>query len=218
MGVITKLEAVNHILLMAGESLVSDLDGDSGIDTEVALFILDRAIMDFQLRGLVSNTYVKKYELTEDGVIDLPSDTLNAELVSIIINDDSRRIRATSRKDSDGNIRLHNHTDNINTWDKNKEYQVAIVYSLVWDEIETTMQRSILATAARQYQLVMQGDADVDAYLGQIEAVYTFKGRSADIDDKNYSVFSSLSNTARQVFTRYSSTNDPSRFRFWRHT
>jgi hypothetical protein len=218
MGVITKLEAVNHILLMAGESLVSDLDGDSGIDTEVALFILDRAIMDFQLRGLVSNTYVKKYELTEDGVIDLPSDTLNAELISIIINDDSRRIRATSRKDSDGNIRLHNHTDNINTWDKNKEYQVAIVYSLVWDEIETTMQRSILATAARQYQLVMQGDADVDAYLGQIEAVYTFKGRSADIDDKNYSVFSSLSNTARQVFTRYSSTNDPSRFRFWRHT
>jgi hypothetical protein len=218
MGVISKLEAVNHILLMAGESLVSDLDGDSGIDTEVALFILDRAIMDFQLRGLVSNTYVKKYELTEDGVIDLPSDTLNAELISIITNDDSRRIRATSRKDSDGNIRLHNHTDNINTWDKNKEYQVAIVYSLVWDEIETTMQRSILATAARQYQLVMQGDADIDQYLGQIEAVYTFKGRSADIDDRNYSVFSSLSSTARQVFTRHSPTNDPSRFRFWRHT
>ena len=215
MGVITKLDAVNHILLMAGESLVSDLDGDSGVDTEVATFILDRAIMDFQLRGLVSNTYVKKYELTEDGVIDLPSDTMNAELVSIHINDDSRRIRATSRRDGDGNIRLHNHTDNINTWDKDKEYEVAIVYSLLWDEIEVTAQRAILAASARQYQLVMQGDADIDKYLGEIEATYRVKGRSADIDDKNYSVFSSLSPTARAIHSR-GVTNDPSRFRFWR--
>lgn len=201
---------------MAGESLVNDLEGDSGIDTEVATFILDRFISDFQMRGLTSNTYVKKYNLTADGVIDLPTDTISAELTSYHTNNDGDTIRGLSREDKDGNIRLHNLTDHKNTWDKSKDYYVTIVYSMTWTEIETSIQRAIMAAAARQYQLVMQGDADMDSYLGNMETIYTAKGKAADIDDKNKSVFASLGFKARQILNRSNATNDPTRFRYWR--
>jgi len=218
MGAITKLDAVNHMLLMAGESLVNDLEGESGLDTEVSLFILERNITDFQLRGMASNTYVKKYNLSTDGIIDLPTDTLSAELVSYHTNDDGERIKANARQDSEGNIRLHNLTDHINSWDASKDYYVEVIYALVWEEMDTPIQRSIMAAAARQYQLVMQGDGDVDNYLGQIESLYMAKGKSADIDDKNYSIFSSATSRAREIFQRRSVHGDPSRFRFWRTT
>ena len=216
MGVISKIDAINHILLMAGESLVNDLDTDSGLDTEVATFLLDRNILDFQMRGLASNTYVKKYNLTDGGVIDLPSDTLSAELVSVHTNNDGWKIKANARQDKDGNIRLYNLTDNNNLWDKTTDYYIELVYKLSWTEMDTPIQRSIMANTARQYQLVMQGDADVDAYLAQAESLYMVKGKSADIDDKNLSVFDSLPMKAREVFNRRSSNNDTTRFRYWR--
>ena len=62
----------------------------------------------------------------------------------------------------------------------------------------------------------MQGDADVDSYLAQAESLYMVKGRAADIDDKNLSVFDSLPVKAREVFNRRSSNNDTTRFRYWR--
>ena len=145
MGVISKIDAINHILLMAGESLVNDLDTDSGLDTEVAAFLLDRNILDFQMRGLASNTYVKKYNLTDDGVIDLPSDTLSAELVSVHTNSDGWKIKANARQDKDGNIRLYNLTDNNNLWNKTTDYYIELVYELSWTEMDTPIQRSVMA-------------------------------------------------------------------------
>ena len=73
MGMISKLDAVNHMLLMAGESLVSDLDENSGLDTETAEFVLNQYIRDFQMRGLANNKFIKKYTLTEKGQVTLPS-------------------------------------------------------------------------------------------------------------------------------------------------
>ena len=58
MGDISKLDAVNHMLLMAGESLVSDLDDNSGLDTETALFCLEQFTKDFQLRGIANNQQI----------------------------------------------------------------------------------------------------------------------------------------------------------------
>ena len=42
MGFITKLQAVNQMLLTSGENLVSDLEDASGIDTGIALNILEQ--------------------------------------------------------------------------------------------------------------------------------------------------------------------------------
>lgn len=216
MGAIARIDAINHILLMAGESLVNNLDDDSGLDTEVALFLLDRNTLDFQMRGLASNTYLKKHNLDDDGVIDLPPDTMSAELVSKHVNNEGWEIKAKAREDSEGNIRLYNLTDKTTLWDKSKDYYVEIIYKLTWEEMDTPIQRSVMANTARQYQLVMQGDADLDAYLAQAESLFLVKGKSADLDDKNKSIFSSLPKRARDVFDRSLAGNDSTRFRYWR--
>ena len=59
MGVISKLDAINHMLLMAGESMVSDLENQSGLDTEVCEDVLQRVVVDFQSRGLANNKYIR---------------------------------------------------------------------------------------------------------------------------------------------------------------
>ena len=61
MGMISKLDAINHMLLMAGESTVDNLDDLGGIDTGVCQGVLDRMLTDYQFRGLANNTYNKKY-------------------------------------------------------------------------------------------------------------------------------------------------------------
>ena len=50
MGSISRLDAVNQMLLTSGERIVADLEGNSGIDTGLAEFVLDQAAQDFQLR------------------------------------------------------------------------------------------------------------------------------------------------------------------------
>ena len=60
MGYITRLDAINEMLLAAGETLVSDLDESSGVDTSIAEFILDKVSEEYQFRGLAHNTYIKK--------------------------------------------------------------------------------------------------------------------------------------------------------------
>ena len=217
MEALTKLEAVNHMLLMSGESLVNDLDLESGLDTEVSLFILERFITDFQLRGLANNKYVKTFRLDAEGYVTLPIDTLSAELISYHSNSDGYRIKAVARQSSSGDIILHNVTDNDNQWSANKDYDVELVYSLEWEELDNPVKRAVLAASTRQYQLVMQGDADIDQYLGQVESIYAIKSKASDIDDRNSSAFSSLTPAGKKALIR-EHYNDPSRFRFWRHS
>lgn len=218
MGAITKLEAVNHILLMAGESLVNDLDGNSGLDTDIALLVLDRFIQDFQLRGMANNSYVREYDLSADGNIELQTNTLSAELISYHVNTDGDTIFATA-KPTGGKILLYNNTDQNGDWDANKKYRVEIVFSITWEDMDTPIQRAVMAAAARQYQIVMQGDADVDSYLSSLETMYLIKAKGSDVDDKRYSIWRSVTGRALNNLNRTGyGTNDPSKFRFWRHT
>ena len=216
MGSITKLEAVNHILLMAGESLVSDLESDSGIDTATASFVLDRYIDDHQIRGLMNNKYQKKYTLTAEGNIVLPSDTISAELISFHSNDDGYTIYGTMRTSGSNRV-LYNITDQKTNWDASIDYWIEIIHELLWEDIDTPVQRGILASAARQYQLVMQGDGATDQYLGGLETLYLAKSRAADIDDAKRSVFMAGTPKLKDAILRRDPTNDPDRFRYWHH-
>ena len=42
MGQMTRLDAVNQMLLAAGEAIVSDLENQSGVDTSIAEYLLDQ--------------------------------------------------------------------------------------------------------------------------------------------------------------------------------
>jgi len=218
MGSITKLDAINNMLLMAGESLVSDLELDSGLDSETSRFVLDQFTRDFQMRGLANNQYIKKYTLEAEGKINLPSstyETLSAELISPHTNDDNFRIVGVAKGEA-GSRHMWNVTDQTDQWKKNTEYVIEITQAINWEDMDTPVQRAILSAASRQYQMITQGDGDTDIYLEGLEALYTAKGMGADFDDKRRTVFDSSSARLRQALSRRAVHNDATVLRRWR--
>ena len=218
MGSIAKLDAVNHMLLMAGESLVSDINENSGLDTETALFCLDQFIRDFQMRGIANNRYIKKVVQAAKGTIELPTspyDTLSAELISNHTTDDGYNIIGIAKGTTDKY--LWNVTDQSDQW-KAATYHIEIIQKVHWEDMDTPVQRAILSSAARQYQMVTQGDADADNYLAGIEGVYMSRGKAADLDDRRRTVFTSSSSKLREARDRSGIYNDATLLRYWRTT
>jgi len=219
MGYIKQLEAVNHMLLMAGESTVSEtqLTSDPDTDTEVALLLLGQFQDDSLMRGTVGNRRLRKFRLEAAGRIELENDIMAAELVSYHANDDDLMIQANVRGlfITDELPYLWNITDATETWKADKDYMVETIQSLTWENIDTSYQRAIMSAAARQYQIIMQGDADADAYLAQIEALYSAKAKGANIDDRRRHVFSQVGRKSYDAINRQGFSNDPSRFRYW---
>ena len=214
MGVISRLDAVNHMLLMAGESLVSDLENNSGLDTEVSEFILEQFVQDFQIRGLANNTFVRKENLTTEGTIVLPANTISAELTSYHTNPDGWKILGLVKGYPDK--KLFNVTDQTYDWKSGVDYYIEIIHTIKWEDMDTPVQRGILSGAARQYQLVTQGDGDADIYLQSLEALHITNSKASILDDKNRNVFNSGTPKLRNLLSRRMGTNDPTRFRYWR--
>ena len=201
MGVYAKLDAINHMLLMSGEHLVNHLEDDSGVDTSVAEHILEETFRSHIMRGLVNNCYYKKYTPDSNGYIYLPSNTTHAELAENIWSEDQEQYVLASYK---GNPPyLFNVTDNTPIWTGlggEDGVRIKLVIQLEWSDIETPMQRAIMASAARDYQMIAQGDGNIDQYLAQREAFYTAKGKGADIAQKRRSFL------AGDIGTRLAST------------
>lgn len=219
MGLITKLQAVNQMLLASGENLVADLEGESGIDTGIALTLLEQASMDHQLRGLANNKYVRKYELESEGYLNLPtsdndeSGILAAELVSVHYDTEGRLIK-TRMLNTVSPPRLWNITTDTDVWAVGT-YYIEFTMMIPWENLETPIQRAILATAMRHYQSITQGDEATDAFLGYQEQLFNIKGRAHDINDKKKSIFMS-NNITRDARNRARYYSDPTRFRYWR--
>ena len=220
MGYITRLDAINEMLLAAGESLVSDLDESSGVDTEVAEFILDNVADEYQFRGLAHNTYIQKIKPDSNRKIMLPSDAINVNLLSNHTSDntedgfDGYAIEGAIRGEPNGY--LFNVTEQTDKWDAGTEYTLEIVQRIRWEDMDSSIQKAVISGAARWYQMITQGDDSADAYLAQKESIGLSKGKASDAKTKSRSIFSG--DIGRRAIRREHSlsTNDPSRFRFWR--
>lgn len=196
MGQITQLKAVNHMLLHAGSSPVSDLLGASGVDTGIALDILDEASMDYQMRGIVNNQNVVK--LTPDettGLILLPSGgdgddngIIHVELLSRHFSSEFNiqiRIRVNDGLTAP---KLFNVTDDTEVF-TDSEYRVRYTKDLKWESLDTVAQRAIMARAARIYQMYLQGDDEADRYLAEQELIYKARLVGEDIYDRERNIF-----------------------------
>ena len=217
MGYITKLSAVNQMLLASGENLVADLLGSSGIDTGIAEAILDQCALDFQLRGMAGNKVIRKLAAQQDtGYLVLPTvdsdeeGLLSADLVSYHVNTDGYRITVRVY-----NGRLWNIIDDTDEFESGTDYYVELITKLKWENLDTAVQRAIQASATRHYQILAQGDEAADGYLANQEAIFNIKGKSADMNDKKRNIFNSGDAYYRQ---RNTMMNDPSYFRYWRTT
>jgi hypothetical protein len=226
MGFITKLQAINQMLLAAGEAPVADLTNNSGIDTGIADTILEQASIDFQLRGLANNKIVRKFNPDSSGKIyfDVGADTdeegiMSADLMSLHLNSDNQQIVAKVFNDGTGSansIKLYNFTDDTDIWTTGIDYYIEIVKKLKWEHLDTACQRAILASAARNYQILTQGDPAADQFLSYQEQIFNIKGKAADINDKKRNIFKDGDANARGAIFRNPYIYDPSRYRYWR--
>jgi hypothetical protein len=225
MGFITKLQAINQMLLAAGESPVADLLGNSGIDTSVAETILEQASLDFQLRGLANNKIIRKLNPDLNGKIyfQVGSDAdeegiISADLMSLHFNSNNEPIIAKVYNDGTGtpnSIFLYNFTDETDVWEPN-DYYVEVIKKLKWDHLDTPAQKAILTTSARHYQILTQGDPAADQFLAYQEEIFNFKGKAADINDKKRNIFRTGDANVRGAAFRNPYSYDPNRYRYWR--
>lgn len=219
MGFITRLQAVNQMLLTSGENLVSDLEDASGIDTGIAQNILEQCSLDFQMRGMANNKCIRKMLINSSGYLLLPSGdgdeegVIATELISYHQNSDGDQIRI--RMLSASPSRLWNITDDTDVFVE-ADYYVEFIMKLLWENLDTSVQRAILSSAMRTYQILTQGDGEADAYLNQQEQIFNAKGRAADVNDKKRNIFMTGDPSLRSAVNRNPYLNDPSRFRFWR--
>jgi len=204
MGYMTRLDAVNQMLIASGENIVSDLENQSGVDTSIAEFMLDQKIIDYQMRGLANNQINRTYSIESKGEIELPQNTLSGWLTSTHKNKDNKQIRGVIK----GNPPyLYNFTDDTTLWDADTEYNVYLVLKLEWEDMDTSVQKAIVMQAAREYQMMSQGDGDVDSYLAQLSLYYESQAKGSDNSQKRYNIFNgpenSISNAVnRQINTR----------------
>lgn len=214
MGYLSKLNAVNMMLLASGESLVADLNEASGIDTGIAEFLLGQVSMSHQLRGQFDNKIVKKITLTETGTIQLGypnadyEGVLSASLVvpvlSTVLNC-SIQSRVTEANPPE----LYNMTDQTNQWAAG-DYYVEIIALLNWENLDTSSQRAILAEAMRKYQMMTQGDQYTDRLLAEDQAIAKIKSKADNVNDSQWNILWS-NPTAREAVYRNMYTNP----RYW---
>ena len=209
MGYLSKLNAVNLMLLASGESLVADLQEASGIDTGISEFILDQASLDHQLRGLVENKITRKVVLIVAGEILLGypnTDYLGVLAASLVVpvqntNGDLIQVRV-----QEGNPpRLWNMTDETPTFEIG-EYWIETVNLLSWEQLDTVAQRSVLADAMRKYQMITQGDTNADRMLAEQVMIYKIKAKADNTANSNYNIFN-LNQTASDAVNRISNSN-----------
>tara|TARA_Y100001951_G_scaffold104462_1_gene116133 strand:+ start:18 stop:767 length:750 start_codon:yes stop_codon:yes gene_type:complete len=248
MGLMSKLDAVNEMLFNSGEQLVTSLTDDLNTDVNLAVFILDQATLEAQLRGMAVNRRPIKVFPSRTGptghaarpISDatkgrvqlspftdnmITGSLISAQLITESISDDlDIRITTAPRRfgiesnGTDYNV-LFNVTDNTDEFATSEELTISIVEYIEFKDLETSVQKGIAASASRQYQMFVQGDRDVDRLLAERAAMLTAKGRSADANDKARNIFASGDSSLRRIVSqRGNAHNDPSRFRFWRYT
>lgn len=216
MGAYTRLEAVNEMLLHAGESPVSDLQGSSGVDTSIAETILDQKTLDAQARGLANNITIRTLTADGTGRVFLPSDVISATMLDKVetTRDDMTYARITTRGWESGAPYFYNLTDGTNILKPNESYDVEVILFVDWVDMDTPIQKDITMQAARQYQMLSQGDGAVDNYLAQLELFYGAKARGADVRSKNYNTMFMQNNVFNATQNRRARM-DSRQLRFW---
>ncbi len=215
MGAYSKLEAINEMLLLSGESPVSSLDGSAGVDTSIAESILDQKTMDAQARGLANNLTVRTMTSDAQGVILVPSGIMSAEMLTSIEaeRDDVSYARCTTRGWESGAPYFYNLTDDTKNFTASTDFDVEVILQVSWEDMDTPVQKDITTQASRQYQMLSQGDGAVDGYLSQLEQFYGAKAKGADVRTKGYNTLMMQNNAFKAVNRNVK--NDPRRFRYW---
>lgn len=214
MGLYSYTDAINHMLLSSGEHLISDLTADAGVDTSVAQFILNQTIKAMVMRGIANNRYVTTIAPDVNGKINLPSNACYAQVVEPLFDPTTGEVIQTTLKSTNSGPVLFNITKQTDVFDKELDIEVIVTLGNAasyygWDDIDSALQRGIMESAAREYQIITQGDLDIDKRLAVREQYHIARGRAADIFKKNRSILLGDNGTRAAVDRRGILSNDP---------
>lgn len=214
MGLYSYTDAINHMLLSSGEHLISDLTADAGVDTSVAQFILNQTIKAMVMRGIANNRYITTITPDVNGKIILPSNACYAQVVEPLFDPTTGEVIQTTLKSTNSGPVLFNITKQTDVFDKELDIEVIVTLGNAasyygWDDIDSALQRGIMESAAREYQIITQGDLDVDKRLAVREQYHIARGRAADIFKKNRSILLGDYGTRAAVDRRGILSNDP---------
>lgn len=216
MGAYSKLQAVNEMLLFSGETPVNSLTASTGVDTSIALDIIDQKTLDAQARGLANNITIRDFVITEDGKLNLPNSStiISANMLTAVSSarDDINYARIVTKNWGVGTIPyFFNLTDNTDQFAAGT-YKAELILQVTWQDMETPVQKDIMVQASRQYQMLTQGDGAVDNYIAQLELYYGAKARGADVDSKGYNLFDMHRGASAAVNRNV--RHDPQKYRF----
>lgn len=170
----SELEAVNECLENIGQSPVSTISGDLGVDTQIALNFVRKGTRELQSGGWYWNTE-KNFPLTPngDGNILLPSNTLSVRVTGNSINRDiiQRGVRLYDRKNF--------------SYTFSGVIYVEMTVGLPFEELPETARRYIALRAARIFQDRIEGGANTDDSNDEMQAMSNLQADQLRVENVN---------------------------------
>lgn len=198
MAGITKLEAVNYMLVQAGEQPVVSLVGAGlGTDTTMALFMLDVVTKESQERGLDENVYETIIPLNlADNSVPIPSNAIDAYLRDqLLVTDSSGELKGQmnvairDRKLYNVTSQSFDFSEYVDEVADQGGFRVVLKVYLDFEDLNPATKRMIMEECARRYQLATQGDQAVDQLMAQRTQLSRINSRANDFNNKARNLF-----------------------------
>jgi hypothetical protein len=187
MDKLNRLMAVNMIIRTAGEAPVNSLNAATN-DTLVAQQVLD----EHTLRWLTANhltttTYTDTWVPDDQGFITLPAG-------SLFVDPTDAQLEYTHRGSNP--VRLWNVTDNTYVFTESVELKVVVGES--FDNLPVASQLAIVDSSRIEYQMLMQGNADVNVMLVREAMTTKAQARNKDLQEKGRTLFDNPNSNSRR--------------------
>jgi len=195
---LTELEAVNYMLISAGEQPVAALGtADQGTDTVTAQFILNDVVTkEFQERGLDENVYETIIAAAGDNTVSLPAGTIDVYLRDLLEVTDSSGENKGQMNVTVRDGKLFNVTSQTNDFSDYTSkvatqggFRLVVKVYLPFTSLNVATRRSIMEESARRYQMLTQGASNVDAMLNGRAQISRAQGRANDMNNKGRNLF-----------------------------
>lgn len=190
----TKLDAVNRIMSVLGESPVNSLSGQLPRDVAMILAIIDEVDLETQARGWHFNLE-RDVTLTPDvsGRIDLPADVISVR----VHKHKYPNLDVTTRDDGTG-VKLYDKV--AHTFDLNRSLVVDLVYLFDFDACPESYKRFVNVRAGRIAQDRLKGSQAHHQYNERDEATAYRLLRQEEGDQERPNIFNG--NAAARVIDR----------------
>ena len=198
MAGLSELEAINLMLVAAGEQPVTALVGEGlGTDTTTARFLLGVVTKEVQERGLDENVYETIIPINiADNTVTLPSNTIDVYIRDQLDHTDAAgELRGTVNAIvRDGKL----FNASAQTFDFSEYsaevasrggFRVCLKVYLDFENLNSTTKRAITEEASRRYQLSTQGDQQLDSMMSQRAMLSRANSRANDFNNKGRNLF-----------------------------